>query len=355
MEIRTDCRFFRGYIPCEPHKLHNVHCSDCSHYQSITERILIIKLGAAGDVIRTTPILHPIRKRMPSAHITWLTDFPELVPSDVDSIIDYSQKNIAWLTAREFDIVYSLDKDKEAIAIAESVRALSKYGFGMDRFGRCRVYNEAAQAKYETGLFDDISKANIKSYPQEIFEICGFSFSNEEYILNPPKRRQWNVDHQRVTVGLNTGCGGRWTARLWKDEHWISLAGTLIRAGYNVIWLGGEQEDEKNTRLQKHAGGHYPGYFGLRDFIALMDECDIIVTQVTMAMHIAIGLRKHLVLMNNIFNRHEFELYGRGTIVEPEKPCGCYYTPVCPHDSMDQITPDRIMSAIVASQPGPKT
>ena len=37
-----------------------------------------------------------------------------------------------------------------------------------------------------------------------------------------------------------------------------------------------------------------------------MDQCDVVVSQVTMAMHIAIGLGKRLILMNNIFNRNEF-------------------------------------------------
>ena len=36
---------------------------------------------------------------------------------------------------------------------------------------------------------------------------------------------------------------------------------------------------------------------------------DLVVTAVTMAMHIALGLGKKLVLFNNIFNPHEFELY----------------------------------------------
>ncbi|MEZ4890529.1 MAG: hypothetical protein R2779_08245 [Crocinitomicaceae bacterium] len=38
---------------------------------------------------------------------------------------------------------------------------------------------------------------------------------------------------------------------------------------------------------------------------------DLIVTQL-LAMHITIALQKKIVLMNNIFNPHEFELYGRG-------------------------------------------
>ena len=39
---------------------------------------------------------------------------------------------------------------------------------------------------------------------------------------------------------------------------------------------------------------------------------------VSMALHVALGLKKKVVLFNNVFNSKEFELYGLGEIVEPE-------------------------------------
>jgi heptosyltransferase-2 len=83
----------------------------------------------------------------------------------------------------------------------------------------------------------------------------------------------------------------------------------------------------------------------LGEFIDLVDETDLVVTAVTMAMHLAIGLRKPLVLFNNIFNRHEFELYGRGRIIEPSIACDCYYTPVCPRHCMESIEVPRVLAA----------
>ncbi|MFC7668183.1 hypothetical protein ACFQT0_12935 [Hymenobacter humi] len=60
-----------------------------------------------------------------------------------------------------------------------------------------------------------------------------------------------------------------------------------------------------------------------------MHQMDTIVTQVTMAMHISIALRKPTILMNNIFNPHEFDLYGRGQIVQPNRECVCFYRGTC--------------------------
>ena len=38
---------------------------DCSYYDPVDKKILIIKLGAIGDVIRTTPLLHKLKATYP--------------------------------------------------------------------------------------------------------------------------------------------------------------------------------------------------------------------------------------------------------------------------------------------------
>jgi heptosyltransferase-2 len=88
--VKTDCRFFRGDIPCKPHKAHGVHCADCPYYEPIKERILIIKLGAIGDVIRTTPLLRKLREVYPQSQIWWITRSPEVLPSVVDVVLDWA-------------------------------------------------------------------------------------------------------------------------------------------------------------------------------------------------------------------------------------------------------------------------
>ncbi len=333
--LKTDCRFFRGDVPCKPHKRFGVHCMDeagkvCPHYDPTNKNILIIKLGAIGDVIRTTPLLHKLKATHPSAKIWWLTLTPEILPSIVDEPLGFSLKNIVSLRSLHFDLLYNLDKDREACALAEQISATTKKGFRL-KDGLISPIDAAAETKYLTGVFDDLSQANTRSYPQEIFEICGFSFGGERYILDRPEKptTAWKVNKRKRVVGLNTGCGGRWTSRLWDDKNWISLARTLKKKGYEVVLLGGEQEHLKNKKLASATKAKYFGHFPLQQFINLMDQCDLVVTGVTMAMHITIGLGKKIVLLNNIFNKHEFELYGLGTIVEPDKPCRCYYQPSC--------------------------
>ena len=110
--------------------------------------------------------------------------------------------------------------------------------------------------------------------------------------------------------------------------------------------LGGPIEHEKNQRIAAVRGATYDGYFPLKQFVRMVGEIDLMVTAVTMAMHIAIGLKKRLVLFNNIFNAHEFELYGRGEILEPIPPCDQFFVAECKYHCMERIEPTRVFEAV---------
>ncbi len=348
--VNTDCRYFRGDLPCKEHKQTGVHCNDCQKYSPTKERILIIKLGAMGDVVRTTPLLRRLKKERPEAEITWLTYSPEVVPGIVDRILLLECKAIPWLLANHYDLLLNLDKDAEAIALAKLVKADVKKGFALEN-GKCVPSDESARHKWMTGLFDDFNQANNKSYTEEIFEICGYEFDGEEYILDiEPFGKE--IHAQRPLIGLNTGCGNRWNTRLWSIENWIELARNLEKRELGIVLLGGPDEDEQNKRIAREAGVLYMGLFHIREFCSLVAEMDLVVTLVTSALHFAIGAKKKVVLLNNIFNKHEFELYGRGEILQPPLEClGCFKTEFddkcSAHNCMDLITPAQVTKVVL--------
>ncbi len=357
MNFRPDCFHFRGHVPCRPHKQSGVHCDGCPEYRARQGRILLIKLGAAGDVIRTTPLLAPLRRELPGYQITWVTDFPDLVPAAVDDVMALNTETLVWLRQTPFTLVINLDKDRQACALAREVTADKRWGFTLGADGICRPVTEgvsaamaqAATDKFMTGLFDDVNQACTRTYPEEIFAICGFEFAGEPYVLDRPVSvPDFNLPEGKAVIGLNTGCGGRWTSRLWPESAWAELATSLRAAGYAVVLLGGPDEDEKNQRLAAASGARYSGHFPLQTFIGLMDKCDLVVTAVTMGMHIALGLGKKLVLFNNIFNPHEFELYGRGRILSPEQECTCFFQPRCRNESfcMETLAPATVQAAV---------
>ena len=350
MIYKSDCRHFRGDVPCKPHKSEGVHCEDCKYYDGKNEIVLIIKLGAIGDVIRTTPLLSSVKNEHPNALIWWLTYSPDVVPASLtDKIWNFTSESLLVLQATHFAKVINLDKDPQACALTKMISADTKIGYTLEN-GKPAPIGESSKAKYLTGLFDDVNQANDKSYLEEIFEICGYKFAGEEYVLEFEDTFTWDLpaDKSKI-IGLNTGCGSRWVSRLWKDEYWIELIKMLQKAGYQPVLLGGEQEHEKNSMFAEKTGATYFGYFNMKKFMSLVNNCSTVVTAVTMGMHIAIGLKKKLVLMNNIFNAKEFELYGRGMIVQPEKKCTCFFSPSCKNQEyfcLDSLTPNMMFEAI---------
>ena len=325
MEVKTNCTHFNGYRPCKPHKLHGVHCEDCSYFEAVTSNILVIKLQAAGEVIRNTPLIGKLREAHPGTRLYWLTKFPEFVPeTHVDKVLEFTPENLLLLQDIQFDALYSLDKDLEACAIANKVTAEIKKGF-TQKNGVIVPFDNDSRRKWLTGVFDDLMMQTTHHYIEEIFEICGFSFSEEEYVLPPYNRPELAIDDNKTVVALNTGAGSLWKPRLYSIDRWTELSKLLLNDGYEVILLGGPEEDDRNKLIAEASGAKYFGTFSYRDFIGVVDLADLVVSAVTLAFHIAVGLKKQVVLLNNIFNRAEFYLYGRGVILEPDLPClMCY-------------------------------
>jgi heptosyltransferase-2 len=281
---------FRGDVPCSPHKQHGVHCDGCTYYRQRTGRILIIKLGATGDVIRTSVLLQPLRDRYPDHEIWWLTLTPEVVPSSVHRRLKFTPENLLLIYAVQFNVVINLDKDPHACALMAGVQAQERYGFTLAD-GVPAPANALAEHKFVTGLFDDASQANTLSYPQEVLELCGFEWNGQEYELDPPGPSPLTIPPASLVVGLNTGCGDRWVSREWPLEYWVRLIGLLKGAGAGVVLLGGPSEHERNVLLRERTGALYEGTYPLMEFAAMINACDVVVSAVTMAMHMAIALR----------------------------------------------------------------
>ena len=392
-EVKYNCKHFEGDIPCKPNKLHDVQCNNCSHYEQdinaiiqlntkeetlqeiykicnfsnskTTEektntetqktKILFIKLGAIGDVIRTTPLLEKYKEKYGGCHFTWITHSPQVVPkTEVDVILKWNESSVSYVSNQEFDIAINLDKDKEACMLLSLVNSTEKFGFTWKN-GHLNTATNNAEHKLITGLFDHISKTNTKNYLEEIFEICHFDFKGEEYLINLNKKLSddWKVKlgklaNGKTIIGLNTGCGLRWKTRLWPSEYWVELIKNLEQQGYFCLLMGGPEEDEMNKFYESGTNATYLGTFSLKEFISITNNTDIIVTPVSMIMHIALALKKQLMLFHNIFNVHEFELYGRGIIIEPTSGCDCYFGNSCSREKscMKDISVKDVLSNI---------
>lgn len=351
--LRTDCLYYSGDRPCRPHTESGYRCT-CVKFQPRTRTGIIVKLGAAGDVLRSTPLLRALNPAATGTKVLWVTHSPELMPWQGCEAVRPTAGTLARIANTSWDFCWNLDKDPEACAIAASTNAKEYRGYILRDGVPCPV-DEAAWHKFATGIDDPYSRRNRLNYIEEIFDVVGLPFQGEEYWLREPaetaKTRASELVPKGPVVGLNIGAGARWPSRIWPVEYWANLIGLLKERGLEVILLGGPEETEIAARLTKETGCRSSGVQPLEVFYAMIGTCDCVVTAVTMAMHLAIGARTPLVLLNNIFNRYEFELYGRGEIVEPPTPCDCYYNAICRtgRQCVKEILPNVVFEAVLRS------
>src|SRR5262245_58514022 len=130
-QLAFDCFHFIGDRPCVWHKREGVHCT-CQYYRPIEQRLLIIKLDAMGDVLRTTALLPALAKAHPNASIVWITR-PESVPllennPYLHEIIPYGEDALVMLMSRTFDRVINLDAGAVSTGLATMARGTKKDG-----------------------------------------------------------------------------------------------------------------------------------------------------------------------------------------------------------------------------------
>ena len=168
------------------HKREGALCT-CDHYDQIDERVLIIKLDAMGDVLRSTALLPPLAEEHPRAAITWITrkeSVPLLRPNRyVAEVLELGPEAIVHLQTRTFDRVINLDASKISAALATAARSKRKDGFVLNEQGYVQPTNDAASAWLEAGLFDDIKRQGTETYQDRMAEILGLSGKKHEYVF----------------------------------------------------------------------------------------------------------------------------------------------------------------------------
>ena len=108
MKHNKDCRYYEGYKPCKMHKLYKVECDDCKYYDKFDYKILIINFAAIGDVIRTTSLLKPLKKKYNNCHITWLTEKKSAEALEnidlIDNLLIFDIESSLRLQIEKFDL-----------------------------------------------------------------------------------------------------------------------------------------------------------------------------------------------------------------------------------------------------------
>lgn len=365
MILKTDCIHFHGDRPCKFNKLEGKICNDCEHYSPIGFKILIIKLDAVGDVLRTTAILPALKRKYSNSHITWITkkNAADIFLNNnlVDRIISHDDPSLSFrLQSEEFDLLIHPDSSPVSSPIASVVSAKIKVGFTIDNKGCVVPFNDEAIEWFEMGAFDQLKKENKKTYQQIIHEIIGLNYEKDEIQLfltqEEEKIRDYFIEQHNLQrfdkiVGINTGAGSRWQFKQWRLDGIEFIISKLIEKNIGVILYGGPEEEERN----KYLSNKFPEVIdsgtnnSLRQFFALMDIPDLILTGDTMALHAAAALKKNVICFFGPTSSNEIEDYGRITKIVPEMDCLVCYKMKCDFkpNCMDLISNETILKAVV--------
>lgn len=331
------------------------------------KKILVIKLGASGDVLRTTPILAGLKRKYPQSFITWLTrkESLDLLKNNhlISRLLSYSPAALTRLKSEYFDTLISLDKEDEATTLAMEVSAKRKIGFGLDtKTGKLAPLNKESRYAYKLGICDELKfRVNKKTYPEIIFEMASLKYQRDEYILNLgdndkayAKRllSKIGLKPTDLIIGLNTGAGYRFANKAWTPDGFVELI-RLIRANTRAkpLLLGGPQEVRRNAGILSRTGnlGYDAGCaHTLGQFAAIVNFCPLVVSGDTTAMHIAIALKKKVVALFGSTCVQEIELYGRGKKIFPDIKCRPCYKQECAKkiNCMNSIRPVEVFQAI---------
>ena len=125
--LRGDCRHVRWDRPCAPHKKRGKVCGSCDEYDPIQNRVLVVKLAATGDVLRTTAFLPAIHATWPHARVLWVTKKGAAGLFQGNPLVDEvlttdDVATTARLLTETFDVVLCPDADPEAASIAAMAR-----------------------------------------------------------------------------------------------------------------------------------------------------------------------------------------------------------------------------------------
>jgi ADP-heptose:LPS heptosyltransferase len=365
MILKPDCKYFPGDRPCDFNKFEGIMCDNCDHYHPVKFKILVIKLDAMGDVLRTTCLLPALIEKYPDSNITWLTKSNSLDlflhNPFVDRVLEFEDtKIIPLLKVEHFDLIIHPDASPQSAALASYSNSENKKGFILNNKGKVIPANDDAVEWFEMGAFDQFKKQNKKTYQQILFEICGLEFKDEEIQLFLSQEeielkeniiRKLSLSNSDLIIGLNTGASSRWQYKQWRLEGYIDLV-REIRKNFKVeiLLFGGPEEVERNEILLQH----FPDLINtgtnnsLREFFAKLDLADILVTGDTMALHAAAALKKEVVCLFGPTSYSEIYDYGRITKVYPDMECLTCYKPECDFDPtcMDNITVDMVYNEI---------
>ncbi len=227
--------------------------------------VLIIKLGATGDVVRTTPLLRRL-----NGSVTWITAAKNCVLLEG---LAANLRHFSWeARARALDIPYdltiNLEDTLEVAYFLNDIRSAEIFGAYADSANRL-CYTDNSKAWFDLSLIssygrqeaDRLKLLNRHTYQELIFKGLGLRFAGERYLLPKPIETDLLGD-----VAIAPDAGQVWPMKKW--AYYDRLKDALEDSGLTVNILRERRSllehlaDVKNHRCVV-SGDSLPMHFAL--------------------------------------------------------------------------------------------
>ncbi|MGK9477097.1 glycosyltransferase family 9 protein [Melioribacter sp. OK-6-Me] len=195
-------------------------------------KILILKFGASGDVVRTTPLLHLFKNE----NIDWITSDQNAVLLNDNPMISrvLTLSNIKEVKFHNYDLIINLEDNIKAAQIVSMLKSKEIFGCYLDNNNKL-VYTEDSAGWFDMSLIsrygkdkaDELKFNNKLSFQEIIFKGLGYNFVGEQYIL--PKTPE---SYLIGDIAIAPTAGERWPMKNW--AFYNDLISILIKKGWNV-------------------------------------------------------------------------------------------------------------------------
>ncbi len=335
------------------------------------KKILVLRYRFIGDTILTIPFLRNLRRAEPDAYIAWV-----VAPgsSDVVNGIPYIDELIYWdpvtihadsqgmhktigdklgfirdLRARRFDKVYVLKRSFGSALMAFLSGAVKRIGFATE--GRSFLLTTTVPYRHdqhEVQNFLDVLRADGISVTDDHLEAW---LSNEERQFAARFFMEAGVASDESVIGIHPFAAN--PPRAWHIDNFIELAERMQeKYGARIIFFGGPKDLEALPTIR--SAMKYPpleavGTTTLRQTMALLSRCNLLVCNDSGIMHIASSLRVPLVAVFGPQSPLKFGPWGDSCRVVysafPCSPCRQKFFTEC--ESSERGRPECIESITV--------
>ena len=291
--------------------------------------VLIIKLGATGDVVRTTPLM-----RRFNGNITWVTAATNtvLLENLQDTVRPFSWEERERALDRHYDLAINLEDTLDVAQFLEGVECGEIFGAYADSDNSLR-YTEDARRWFDLSLIssygrkeaDRLKFLNRQSYQEMIFNGLGLRFVGEQYLLPEPIETELTGD-----VAIAAEAGTVWPMKKW--AYYGDLKKRLEDEGVTVNLL------PKRPSLLQH--------------LSDVQNHRCLVSGDSLPMHFALGARARCVTLFTCTSPWEIYEYGVQKKIVSPLLAEFFYERGCDERAVTAISVDEVFQAVMGQLEG---